>query len=177
MKKCFQKMWSPNLLVLLVCLLFIGCNSYSTVTDYDPVTEKKIKTTELSKESPLAKKAFSTGSAFTAVLVETSGSTTTGTPTPNVFIGGGCHAISSVPKDKDCPTFSCSWSSGIFNSLTNSSASSGSFSYVGVEQETGAETLKRVNGMITLKKSLSPKEAVETKDTPVSTNTSSETTK
>jgi len=131
-------------LVGAMVILMSGCNS---TIEYD----KDGNVTKKTSESPLTNKSLATGGSFTAVKLESTGSTTSGTPTANFCVGGGTAGLSSSPKDNDRPVISVSWSAGVLSSIFNASATSGTVTYIGTKNETAKETEIRVNALLKLK--------------------------
>ncbi len=137
----------------LIGFLVIGCNtSTTTITESLDASGNPVKmTVEEKKESPLTNKTFSVAGSVTAIKVESAGSASSETALPNVLVGGSAASISSSPKGDNRPTIGYSWSCGILSSLTSSSASSGSITYIGLTNETAAETAKRIKTVVDLK--------------------------
>jgi len=127
-----------------------GCNTATTVTEYD-ANGKIVKVTENSSESPLKNKSMAGGGGFSAIKVESTGSASSGTPTANITLGGGAAGFASSPKEDERPVFSYSWSCGLLQSMTSMSAGSGNISYIGVKNETAAETAKRLSAALAAK--------------------------
>ncbi len=130
-----------------LALVAVGCNTETVITEKPDGT----KITTSSSASPLKDKSITTGGSFTALKIESTGSATSGTPTANIAIGGGCAGIASSPKDDDRPVMGMSWSCGILSSLTSASASSGEIRYIGLKNESAADTQKRLAAMKQIK--------------------------
>lgn len=139
--------------IIASSIVLTGCNS---ITKYDPATGNVI---EKSYESPLKDKSMAMGGSFSAVKLESTGSTTSGTPTANFCVGSGTGTLSSSPREDERPVIALSWSAGILSSVTSSSASSGSITYIGTKGETAAQTEIRINALLKLKDSTATTEA------------------
>ena len=146
-KKKMKKTIAVMGLVSAMVIMLAGCNT--TTTKYDKDTGKVIEVK--SSDSPLKDKSMAMGGSFTAVKLESTGSTTSGTPTANFCIGGGTAGLSSSPKEDDRPVVSVSWSAGILSSVTSASASSGTVTYIGTKGETAEQTEIRINALLKLK--------------------------
>jgi hypothetical protein len=149
---------------IAVCLALTACNSSTVVTEYD-ANGKTVKTTESKSESPMTDDSISTGGAITALKLETSGGTTTGTILPNILIGGGVTGISKSPKSDSKPIIGASWSAGILNSLFSSSATSGEFRYIGTPSETAEQTATRLKAALDFRKGIVPSASTDSSPT------------
>ena len=142
-----MKTLTPIICAIGLALMLAACNSETTITEYDS-NGKVVKTTTTTSESAARHKDFAIGGAITAVKVETTGSSSSGTLLPNFIIGGGATGVASSPSESTRPVINFSRSAGVLSSLTNSSAYSGSLNYIGTPGETSAETAARLKGVL-----------------------------
>lgn len=143
-----MKILTSGLSVVAISLLIAGCNNTETTTYYAADGKTIIKVEEKTTESAARHKDFAMGGAVTAVKVETTGSTSSGTPLPNFIIGGGASGIASSPSESKRPVINITRSAGVLSSLTNGSAYSGTTNYIGVPNETAAETKARLTALL-----------------------------
>ncbi len=113
----------------------------------------KTKTTK-TQNSVLTEKTVVTAGSTSAVKRESTGSTSSGTITPNFLVGSGTGSVSTCPQKNNKVAIGMSWSAGILSSISNASASSGSFTYIGADGESAAETETRLNAVVNLKKKM-----------------------
>ncbi len=142
--------------VLSVVILLTGCvgtevtETTKTLTDGTVVKTKVTKTTN----SVLTEKTVVTAGSTSAVKLESTGSTSSGTITPNFLVGSGTGSVSTCPQKNNKVAIGMSWSAGILSSISNASASSGSFTYIGADGESAAETETRLNAVVRLKQKM-----------------------
>lgn len=150
----------------IVLLITSGCatpemtktTETRTLTDGTKVVTETTKT----KEGLLTSKTYAVGGAVSAVKVETTGGTSSGTFLPNFMVGGGVTSVASSPNKAKKRALTFSWSAGVLASITNTSASSGTLSYVSDDGETAEETVKILNAAVKVKESITGSSTTET---------------
>lgn len=99
----------------------------------------------------LAGKAVGAAGAVDALKIESSGSTSTGTPTPNIIAGGAVSAVATSPSMEDgktaAPVFSYARRSSFFGSLFGLDCDTIAAVYIGSPGETAADTAARMNAI------------------------------
>jgi endonuclease YncB( thermonuclease family) len=150
---------------ILLCALIIavallaGCQNKKVTqqTDGTIITE--------TTDPWLSNKAVAGAGSVQAVKIETTGSTSSGTLLPNAVVGSGDSAGYTCPVDANVRVIAFSKSSGILNSLTNSSASGVSWTYQSTDGESAAETAQVVAQMVKFTTSSSSSDTSDSSDT------------
>jgi len=120
------------------------------MTDGTVIHTKVTKT----QNSVLTEKTVVTAGSTSAVKLESTGSTSSGTITPNFLIGSGTGSVSTCPQKNNKVAIGMSWSAGILSSITNASSSSGSFTYIGADGESAEATATRLKAVVKLKEKM-----------------------
>lgn len=134
------------LFVIMALVLMVGCYNTATIETLDS-SGKVIKRTTVSKPVT-ADKTYGAAGSVSAVKIDSAGSTATGTPLPNVFMGGGNTAFASTPSEENRPVVIYTSSCSILGSLTSASAKSISFIYFGLKGEKASETVSRLTAFL-----------------------------
>ncbi len=139
--------------VLAVVILLTGCVSNEVTETTKTMTDGTVITTKTTKtqNSVLTEKTVVTAGSTSAVKLESTGSTSSGTITPNFLVGSGTGSVSTCPQRNNKVAIGMSWSAGILSSISNASASSGSFTYIGADGESAKDTETRLNAVVNLK--------------------------
>lgn len=99
----------------------------------------------------LSEKSVAVASRVDALKIETSGSASSGTISPNIMVGGGANCLSTsrafLDSERAVPTFSYSSSGSFFGSLFGLDVSSTTMTYTGSVDESAAETAARLSAL------------------------------
>lgn len=108
----------------------------------------------------LSEKSVAVASRVDALKIETSGSASSGTISPNLMVGGGANCLSTsrafLDSERAVPTFSYSSSGSFFGSLFGLDVSSTTMTYTGSVDESAAETVARLTALEKLVKKEKP---------------------
>jgi hypothetical protein len=151
----------------------VGCapTTINTTTTKYPDGKEVVNTVTTKGGVSVANKTIVAGGGARMIKVESSGSTSTGTLTPNVLLGDTNTATLIVHKDDDRPYFIYTKSMSLLSSLFSASASGITIIYRGLVGETAEQTVKRVNALMPTEKTTEPTKE-EIKDTTAATTTS-----
>jgi len=94
--------------------------------------------------SSLERKSVAMGGTVNALKIETSGSSSTGTPTPNILMGGATFAFADSPDTDRRPVFVRAARSSFFNSIFGGGMDDSATIYIGTPDETADETVARM---------------------------------
>ncbi len=142
--------------VFAAVTLFSGCVGTEVIEKTETLKDGTVVTTKTTKtnNSVLTEKTVVTAGSTSAVKLESTGSTSSGTITPNFLVGSGTGSVSTCPQKNNKVAIGMSWSAGILSSISNASASSGSFTYIGADGESAEETKTRLNAVVELKEKM-----------------------
>lgn len=97
----------------------------------------------LSSCASLENKAVGAAGTVSAIKIESAGGSTTGTPLPNVLLGGAAFAFADSP-DSGRPVYARAARSSIISKLFGLGMDDEAVVYIGVHNESAAETASRL---------------------------------
>jgi hypothetical protein len=97
--------------------------------------------------SALADKSVAMAGTVSAVKIETSGSASTGTPTPTILMGGAAYAFADSPADANQPVYVRAARTSFFSQLLGMGLDDSATIYIGTKGESAAETSARLRAL------------------------------
>lgn len=92
-------------------------------------------------------KSWAAGNSAKVIDISAGASPATGTITPNIRLGGSASAIAFKHKDDDSPVYVRTCSRSFFGELFGLEASDEAVIYIGVSNESAADTERRVKAL------------------------------
>jgi hypothetical protein len=94
--------------------------------------------------SNLREKSVAAAGTVSAVKIETSGSASTGTPTPSILMGGAAYAFADSPAGANQPVFVRAARKSFISQLFNLGTDDSVVIYIGTSNESSVETVTRI---------------------------------
>jgi hypothetical protein len=106
-----------------------------------------IATAALCGCASLSGKSVGGAGTVSAIKIETAGSAASGSPLPNVMLGGAAFAVATSPDSERRPIYARAARSSIISRLFGLGMDDCAVVYIGVPDETADETAIRVNAL------------------------------